>query len=478
MEHHERHECLQYPVKCKYARIGCQWTGARYQASHHEGNCEYLTKSSHEIITILEALAAKEVAQKEMFRNLTESMSLEKMIFTDLHMIPYFHENEIFYGTKQFPAFDKMWMIRAKINNYKCSDTSAENSFSYQLILKSGTVSSMIVKFVALKGPYSNVNISPQLYRHDFLPDNLQSQYCDLPIVDITDSTQLLADRNFSIQQAPIEPSTSGVAQNGNERSVSSNANVAVNICINSPGSSNARTVDADGPPAKISKLNVASGSSHILHNGLINALRCGICFGLRGTRMYLCKEGHLKCDLCFKQLLLDAQINNYLTKSSHEIITILEALPAKEDTEKKMLKDLIESMNLEKMIFTDLEMIFYCDENETFYGTNQFPAFDRSWVIKAKINNYKCSDTSAENSFSYQLILKSGTVSSMNVKFVALKGPYSNIKISPRLYRHDFLPDNRQSQYCDLPLVDITDSIQLLADRKFSIRIMMFLLN
>uniref|UniRef100_A0A1A9VLU3 TRAF-type domain-containing protein n=1 Tax=Glossina austeni TaxID=7395 RepID=A0A1A9VLU3_GLOAU len=193
LNRHERNDCHGYPTKCKYARIGCQWIGVRQQASYHERHCEFLAKTANEIIGALEALEAKADQEKNVFNNLIDLLSCEKMVFTDLQMRSYRVENETFYVTKFFPAFGKLWMIRAKIN-------SDAISFCYQLLLRSIIVSPLKVEFVALEGPYSKAKISPRIYKHDFMPNICESNYHDLPLTEFNGSVQLLAKPVISIR--------------------------------------------------------------------------------------------------------------------------------------------------------------------------------------------------------------------------------------------------------------------------------------
>ncbi|KAL9898776.1 zinc finger TRAF-type-containing protein 1 homolog [Glossina fuscipes fuscipes] len=190
---HERYECHGYPANCKYSRIGCQWIGERQQSSYHEGCCVFLAKTANEIIGALESLEAKADQEKNVFNSLIVLLSCEKLVFTDLQMRSYCIENETFYVTKFFPAFGKLWMIRAKINN-------DATSFCYQLVLRSIILSPLKVEFVALKGPYSNAKIAPRIYKYDFMPNNSESIYYDLPLTDFNGSVHLLANPVITIR--------------------------------------------------------------------------------------------------------------------------------------------------------------------------------------------------------------------------------------------------------------------------------------
>lgn len=77
---------------------------------------------------------------------------------------------------------------------------------------------------------------------------------------------------------------------------------------------------------------------------------------------------------------------------------------------------------------------------HKLFYETARFSAFNQQWVVKARINNsQRDPHQSNERTITYQLILKTKTSTPMSIHFFALKGPFSDMKVSTQIYKHDF---------------------------------------
>jgi hypothetical protein len=77
---------------------------------------------------------------------------------------------------------------------------------------------------------------------------------------------------------------------------------------------------------------------------------------------------------------------------------------------------------------------------HKLFYETSRFSAFNHQWVVKAIINNsQRDPHTCSERSLSYQLILKTKTTYPLSIHFFMLKGPFADMKVSTKIYKHDF---------------------------------------
>uniref|UniRef100_A0A1B0G3I7 RING-type domain-containing protein n=1 Tax=Glossina morsitans morsitans TaxID=37546 RepID=A0A1B0G3I7_GLOMM len=204
LDHHERHECQDSPVACKYSRIGCKWFGERKEASDHERNCEFLSKTPEEIAATLETIEvdydSKHDEIERIFQSLMYSLNSERTLCVDLQLMCYCNNHQLFYTTTDFHAFNELWIIRARLNNQNDTDPANVISFSYQLVLKTEPRSSLMVQFVALKGSRSDIKISMQLYKHVFTPTSLESHYCALPLTDCNDCIQLLAKKGTKIR--------------------------------------------------------------------------------------------------------------------------------------------------------------------------------------------------------------------------------------------------------------------------------------
>lgn len=138
----------------------------------------------------LEAHDVKIKEEKKMFNTLIDLLSYEKIIFngkwsiynsfllfndhgnTDLQMKPYRTDeyvHKLFYETARFSAFNQQWVVKARINNsQRDPHQSNERTITYQLILKTKTSTPMSIHFFALKGPFSDMKVSTQIYKHEF----------------------------------------------------------------------------------------------------------------------------------------------------------------------------------------------------------------------------------------------------------------------------------------------------------------------
>ncbi|CAD7004346.1 unnamed protein product [Ceratitis capitata] len=172
LERHEEYECQERPTNCKYSRIGCQWRGPNHETNEHERNCLHPTKSGFEVMAALEAYDAKIKEEKKMYLTLIDLLSYEKIIFNDLQMKPYRTDeyvHKLFYETARFTAFNQQWVVKARINNSQRDPHQFnERTITYQLILKTKTSTPMSIHFFALKGPFSDMKVSTQIYRHEF----------------------------------------------------------------------------------------------------------------------------------------------------------------------------------------------------------------------------------------------------------------------------------------------------------------------
>lgn len=93
--------------------------------------------------------------------------------------------------------------------------------------------------------------------------------------------------------------------------------------------------------------------------------------------------------------------------------------------------------------IYLDLQLKPYrTDEyvHKLYYETSKFSAFNHQWVVKATINNSQRDVHEAnERQIAYQLILKTKTTCPLAINFFVLKGPFSDMKVNTKIYKHDF---------------------------------------
>ncbi|XP_065359451.1 zinc finger TRAF-type-containing protein 1 homolog [Calliphora vicina] len=204
LDRHEQHECQERPTKCKYSRIGCQWRGPNHETSEHERSCLHPTKSGYEVMAALEAHDAKIKEEKKMFSTLIDLLSYEKIIFNDLQMKPYRTDeyvHKLFYETARFSAFNHQWVVKARINNsQRDPHQSNDRTITYQLILKTKTSTPMSIHFFALKGPFSDMKVGTQIYKHDFTEQSTESDYYTLPLPDSNECNRLLSNKGINFR--------------------------------------------------------------------------------------------------------------------------------------------------------------------------------------------------------------------------------------------------------------------------------------
>ncbi|XP_018789976.1 PREDICTED: cysteine and histidine-rich protein 1 homolog [Bactrocera latifrons] len=204
LDRHEQYECQERPTNCKYSRIGCQWRGPNHETNEHERNCLHPTKSGYEVMAALEAHDARIKEEKKMFNTLIDLLSYEKIIFNDLQMKPYRTDeyvHKLFYETARFTAFNQQWVVKARINNsQRDPHQSNERTITYQLILKTKTTTPMSIHFFALKGPFSDMKVSTQIYKHEFTEQSSESDYYILPLPDSSECNRLLSNKGINFR--------------------------------------------------------------------------------------------------------------------------------------------------------------------------------------------------------------------------------------------------------------------------------------
>lgn len=59
---------------------------------------------------------------------------------------------------------------------------------------------------------------------------------------------------------------------------------------------------------------------------------------------------------------------------------------------------------------------------------------------------------------------MKSKTATPLSIYFLILRGPFSDIKVKPKIYHFNFTEQESESPYGELPLVDSTECNRLLS--------------
>ncbi|XP_046563259.1 cysteine and histidine-rich protein 1-like [Haliotis rubra] len=165
--------------------------------------------------------------------------------------------------------------------------------------------------------------------------------------------------------------------------------------------------------------------------------------------------------------------------KSGSEVLEALKVLDLKQLEEKQLYSTIFSLLSLEKITFNDLQLKPYRTDDfitKLFYETSRFSAFNQQWVIKAHVNSDHKNPTQAcQHKLVYQLVLKSRISNPLRLHFLALKGPYGDMKVNPAIYEHEFTSDSTETEVKHFPITDSTECNKLLATRTINFRIIMF---
>ena len=80
-----------------------------------------------------------------------------------------------------------------------------------------------------------------------------------------------------------------------------------------------------------------------------------------------------------------------------------------------------------------------------------------------------------SERNINYSLILKSRISNPIDVHYLVLRGPHSNYKIKPAIYRHEFTSDTAEAPSRRLMVEDSIECNRILSHRVINLRVLMF---
>lgn len=110
------------------------------------------------------------------------------------------------------------------------------------------------------------------------------------------------------------------------------------------------------------------------------------------------------------------------------------------------------------------------------YYESARFSAFGCQWVMKATISEEVKDPTMvSERNINYSLILKSRSSNPLDLHYLVLRGPHSNYKLKPVIYRHEFTPDTAEAPSRRLHVTDSIECNRILSHRVINLRILMF---
>ncbi|XP_017785169.1 PREDICTED: cysteine and histidine-rich protein 1 homolog [Nicrophorus vespilloides] len=166
--------------------------------------------------------------------------------------------------------------------------------------------------------------------------------------------------------------------------------------------------------------------------------------------------------------------------RTGAEVMDALQVMDQKLADERVLYDSIFDLLAFEKITFNDLQLKPYrTDEfvHRLFYETSRFSAFNNQWVVKARINNSQKDPTqSSERDMTYQLILKTKATTTLSIYYIMLKGPFGDMKVQPRIYKHDFSELENEGPYMPLSLPDTAECNRLLAAKTINFRLIMFL--
>ena len=103
-------------------------------------------------------------------------------------------------------------------------------------------------------------------------------------------------------------------------------------------------------------------------------------------------------------------------------------------------------------------------------YESSRFSALGQQWVVKANVVG---NEKTVKRILTYQLVQKGKT--NLNVKFLMLQSPFSDLMIKPEVHQQQFTCDVQESGYHDLVLSDPLECNKLLEANSIKLRMIIF---
>ncbi|XP_073953132.1 zinc finger TRAF-type-containing protein 1 homolog isoform X2 [Choristoneura fumiferana] len=199
LQHHEEKNCEDRLTGCRYGGIGCLWRGPAHEAAAHEAACAHPAKSAAEVVDHLAERERQHQHNVAVYTQVLDLLSYEKITINDLQLKPYRTEefvHKLYYETSRFSAFGHQWVVKAFVNRHQRDPTqSTQREITYQLILKSKTLSPLPVQWVGLRGPYGEAAVRARVAAHSFADDDAEAPAQPLPLADHNDTNRLLGNK-------------------------------------------------------------------------------------------------------------------------------------------------------------------------------------------------------------------------------------------------------------------------------------------
>lgn len=191
-------ECKGRPLSCVYAKVGCSWTGPAHSSQQHTEECDFQNRPAKEIITHINKSDRKHEEQAEKYRSVTSFMSNAKLFFTDIVLNPHRTDDfipQLYYESSKFNLFGHYWLGRGKVTG---DEHNYQRSLSLKLVLKGK--SNMDIEFCFIRDPYCCVEVVPEVHRHSFTPEDVESEYKEIRLIQPLDLNNLLAEKSIKFR--------------------------------------------------------------------------------------------------------------------------------------------------------------------------------------------------------------------------------------------------------------------------------------
>lgn len=200
LKSHMKEKCGLRKAVCKFALIGCDWTGVQSQLKDHEKECPIKSKSPKKILKIVKAMKAKELEdrQVELDARKVESEIVKMMssrvrdvVIRDVHLEKDEVCDEI--CSKTFMALGYAWEVLLE-------KEKATKKPAIKIRIVSSLRRKLPVSFFILPGPFMQMNVRPMLTHIDFKPRSRHQDVVCVYSVDEETTKRLLETESLHIR--------------------------------------------------------------------------------------------------------------------------------------------------------------------------------------------------------------------------------------------------------------------------------------